>query len=472
MNIDKHRFLFIIALVIGLSAAPISAQAAAFDLQSALTNAQAGATIVVPAGLYAGPLQIDRAVVLEGQAGAIIQGTGQGDVLTIRAANVTIRGFAIRHSGDSLDQENAGITVLAAHATIADNRVEDALFGIYLKNAPNSVIRNNVVLAKDLPEARRGNGIRVWYSEGTLLEGNTVQGTRDVIVWFSSNSIVRNNTIEQSRYGIHTMSSNNLLLESNILRHNSVGIYTMYGKDVTLRNNLIYDNRGSSGYGVGMKDVEAAVLTGNRFVSNRVGIYLDNSPRAAGITLQVDHNLFAYNEIGVTLQPLVTRHRFAQNIFQENGEQVALAAEGTLHGNLWSQDGAGNYWSDYAGFDADGNQIGDLPYRAQSLFEDLLEKYPELRLFQLSPATDALDLAAKAFPIFQPHPKLADDYPLMVPPTLPVVPGLPTSPWLNNLVIATGMLTLALLILTVGANPLNHALSTLRHKLDSETVKQ
>lgn len=455
MNTGKPRFWFINVLVIGLMAAPISAQTASFDLKAALTNAQPGATIVVPGGVYAGPLQLDKPVVLAGQAGSIIQGTGHGDVITVNAANVTIRGLVIRNSGDSLDQENAGITVLGPHAIIEGNRVEDALFGIYLKNAPKSVIRNNVVRSKALPEARRGDGIRVWYSEGTLLEGNDVQGTRDVIVWFSSNSIVRRNTVEHSRYGIHTMSSNNLLLESNILRHNSVGVYTMYGSGVTLRNNLIYDNRGASGYGVGMKDVEKVVLTGNRLVSNRVGIYLDNSPRASGVTVQVEHNLFAYNEIGITLQPLVTRHRFTQNVFQENGEQVALAAEGELKGNDWSQDGAGNYWSDYAGFDADGNQIGDLPYRAQSLFEDLLEQYPELRLFQLSPATDALDLAAKAFPIFQPHPKLVDDAPLMVPPLLPAVPGLPTPPWTINLFAATSMLVLALLILTLGANSLH-----------------
>jgi len=439
----------------GLTSVPRAALAASFDLTAALANAQPGATIVVPAGVYAGPLQIDKPVVLAGQAGAIIQGAGHGDVITINAAYVTIRGLVIRNSGDSLDQENAGITVLAPHATIEGNQMEDVLFGIYLKNAPKSIIRNNVVLSMDLPEARRGDGIRVWYSEGALLEGNRVQGTRDLIVWFSSNSIVRRNIVEQSRYGIHTMSSNNLLLEDNILRHNSVGVYTMYGNGVTLRNNLIYDNRGSSGYGVGMKDVEKAVLTGNRLVSNRVGIYLDNSPRAAGVTVQADHNLFAYNEIGVILQPLVTRHRFTQNVFQENGEQVALAAEGTLKGNEWSHNGAGNYWSDYAGFDADGNQIGDLPYQAQSLFEDLLEQYPELRLFQLSPATDALDLAAKAFPIFQPRPKLADEAPLMVPPPLPVVPGLPTSPWLVNLCAATGLLVLALLILTLGANSLH-----------------
>lgn len=429
------------------------AQTTPFDLKAALAKAQPGAVIHAPAGVYAGPLQITKSVILEGESGAVINGTGQGDVITISAAKVTLRGFVIRNSGDSLDQENAGVTVLAPQATLEHNQIENALFGIYLKNAPKSVLRANTVLPKALPEARRGDGIRVWYSEGSLLEDNYVKGTRDVIVWFSSNTIVRNNTVEQSRYGIHTMSSDHLLLENNILRHDSVGVYTMYGNGITLRNNLLYDNRGSSGYGVGMKDVEQAVLTGNRFVSNRVGIYLDNAPRASAVTVQVDHNLFAYNEIGLTLQPLVTHHLFTTNIFQENGEQIALAGEGELHDNQWSQNGAGNYWSDYAGFDADGNQIGDLPYQAHSLFEDLLEKYPELRLFQLSPATDALDLAAKAFPIFQPHPKLTDEAPLMTPPTLPVVPGLPVPSFGLNLFAATGLLALALIVLLLGLNP-------------------
>ena len=89
------------------------------------------------------------------------------------------------------------------------------------------------------------------------------------------------------------------------------------------------------------------------------------------------------------------------------------------------------------------------------MFEDLLEKYPELRLFQLSPATDALDLAAKAFPIFQPHPKLADPAPLMAPPVLPAVPGLPMPPFMTNFLAAAGLLVLALFVLVLGANPLH-----------------
>jgi nitrous oxidase accessory protein len=112
--------------------------------------------------------------------------------------------------------------------------------------------------------------------------------------------------------------------------------------------------------------------------------------------------------------------------------------------------GQGNYWSDYAGFDADGDAIGDLPYAAKSLFDTLTGAHPELRLFQLSPAVDALDLAAKAFPLFAPQPRLTDPAPLMQPPALPPTPGLEPAPTTVNLLVAFGMIAAALLIVWAG----------------------
>lgn len=436
----------------GVSTSTAEAQGATptFDLAAALAAAQPGATITIPPGVYAGPLHIDRPVTLEGQAGAIIDGGGTGDVITVAAPNVTLRGLTIRNSGTSLDREHAAISGLAEGLTIENNRLENVLFGVYLKNAPHSTIRNNVVLSHDFDIARRGDGIRVWYSDYPIIEDNYVFGSRDVVVWFSNFGTVRNNTVEQGRYGLHFMFSNDQTVEDNILRDNSVGIYIMYGRDLTIRNNLLMNNRGPSGYGIGLKDADDVLTENNYIVSNRVGTYVDNSPREPGATVIFRHNVFAYNEIGVTMLPSVKHNVFTENIFQDNSEQVAVSGHGDVLNNDWAAEGRGNFWSDYAGFDVNGDQIGDLPYQSQSLYEDLLQEYPELRLFQLSPASSTLDLAARAFPLFQPRPKLADPNPLMSPPTVAPVAGLEQPQSAQHLWLASALILLALTILFAG----------------------
>jgi nitrous oxidase accessory protein len=84
------------------------------------------------------------------------------------------------------------------------------------------------------------------------------------------------------------------------------------------------------------------------------------------------------------------------------------------------------------------------------VFESLMDAYPELRLFQLSPAVDAIDMAARAFPLFQPRPKMSDEYPLMEPPSLPPVPGLSSYPRLPVVLTSLGLLALGGLIVLAG----------------------
>ena len=449
MNRRLTLVLVVLALT-SITALSTTAQGQPFDLHAAIAAAQPGAKIQVPPGTYAGPLQIDKPITLDGQGAAVIDGGGLGDVVTITAPDVTLRGFVIRNSGASLDHENAGITGTGARVTIENNRLEDVLFGIYLKDAPGSIVRNNTVHGKDLEMGVRGDGLRLWYCADSLLEGNHVADSRDMIVWFSPNTVVRGNVVERSRYGLHFMVNENDLAENNVLRDNSVGIYLMYGDNYTVRNNLLYNNRGQSGYGLALKDVNGAVIEDNFIVGNRVGIYNDNSPLNPEAAVRVENNLLAYNDLGLDYLPLVQRNTFTENIFQENGAQVSIAGQGELKGNFWAEAGRGNYWSDYAGFDADGDRVGDLPYKSQSLYEDLMETYPELRLFQLSPASDAIDLAARAFPIFQPRPNMTDEHPLMVPPVLPVVPGLSKPPIAANLAVALAMVGVAALVLVLG----------------------
>lgn len=156
-------------------------------------------------------------------------------------------------------------------------------------------------------------------------------------------------------------------------------------------------------------------------------------------------NAFTYNDIGLSFQPAVERNIFTENTFLENMEQVEVRGGGQLEGNDWTVDGRGNFWSDYAGYDANGDRLGDLPYQPRSLFESLLDRHPSLRLFLMSPAQQAIDMASRAFPIMRPEPKLTDSAPLMSPVLPSIAATAPPSP-APMLAVSGGVVLLVLLV--------------------------
>jgi nitrous oxidase accessory protein len=92
---------------------------------------------------------------------------------------------------------------------------------------------------------------------------------------------------------------------------------------------------------------------------------------------------------------------------------------GQLGANEWSENGVGNFWSDYAGYDADGDGIGDIPFRSEQLSEQIMSSWPVLQLFRFSVAEAAVDFGSRAVPMFRKEPKFIDSSPL-VEPVLPV----------------------------------------------------
>jgi nitrous oxidase accessory protein len=116
--------------------------------------------------------------------------------------------------------------------------------------------------------------------------------------------------------------------------------------------------------------------------------------------------------------PSVRHNLISDNSFVENEQQVVVAGGGQLRDNEWTVGDRGNYWSDYAGYDVDGDNQGEIAYRSERLLDDLLGRRPELRLFIYSPVVSAVDFAARAFPLVRPQPILVDEAPL----TRPVLP--------------------------------------------------
>ena len=451
MRAWRPVLLFILLALALMQFAPAWAQTTgetfvitAEELAATVAAAQDGDTIEVNGGTFRGNLDIDKRLTLIGSDWPVIDGQNKGTVVRITGPGTLFRGFLIKNSGSSLDQENSGIAVVAPQVTVENNRFEDTLFGVYLKEAHNSVIRGNTITSKDLEVQRRGDPIRLWYSTDVLVEDNVVDKGRDVVLWYSERLMIRNNTVTNGRYGLHFMYCDDAIIEGNRLLDNSVGTFLMYSRRVNLLNNTIANNRGPSGYGVGLKDMDDAVIVDNLFLNNRVGAHLDTSPREVDSIGQFSGNVFAYNDIGVEMMPSVRHNMFSGNSFVENEEQVAVAGGGTILENSWTVDGKGNYWSDYAGYDADGDGQGDMAYKSERLFENLMQQEPLLRMFIYSPASNAIDFASRAFPMVKPKPKLVDEQPYMAPMIPADAPPLPRSGSQGWIWLAVALVVVAL----------------------------
>ena len=80
----------------------------------------------------------------------------------------------------------------------------------------------------------------------------------------------------------------------------------------------------------------------------------------------IERNVVAESKYGVVTAANSRDNIITGNSFLDNG----LNAYDPNRWNQWNLDGIGNYWSDYSGYDADSDGIGDIPYY------DIYDKYP------------------------------------------------------------------------------------------------
>lgn len=382
---------------------PISTVSAAVD------SARPGDTVRVLPGRYRERVVIDRPVTMIGVDRPVIDAGGRGHVLEATAP-VEVRGFELRATGTNPDEEHAGVMVRDARARIVDNVLEDVYYGVYLKNSQASVVRGNRITGKPLPPPRRGDGVRLWYSSETEIVDNTVTRTRDVVVFFSDQLSIRDNLIREGRYGLHYMYSDHNRFERNRFVGNQVGSFIMYSGDITLEDNLFAESGGASGLGLGLKDADSIRAVGNLFVENEAGVYLDNSPRGRDVRNRFARNVFFENDAGIRTLPSVTGNVFRDNDFVSNHRSVEVTG-GVGEDQAARNDWRGNHWSDYAGFDRDGDGVGDTPYVYSKLSQEMMSDHPTLRLFSYSPVVPVVETVSRFFPFLKPTPLVVDSAP-------------------------------------------------------------
>jgi nitrous oxidase accessory protein len=177
-----------------------------------------------------------------GYPGAIVDGGGDGSVITVAAPDVVIKDLTIRNSGSALPARDAGILVTRAgsRVRIERNRFEQDLFGIYLVGPQDAVVRENVIVGRnDLRVAERGDGISIWNSPGAGILDNDFSAGRDgIFVTTSHDDIFHGNRFRGMRFAVHYMYTNNSEVSDNSSIGNHAGYAIMYSHDLVVRNNL------------------------------------------------------------------------------------------------------------------------------------------------------------------------------------------------------------------------------------------
>jgi nitrous oxidase accessory protein len=377
------------------------------SITKAIALAQPGDTLSIQPGTYReGNIILEKSIAIIGVDYPVLDGENKYEILTIHANKVIIQGLKFINTGVASINDLAAIKVLESSGLkILNNKFENAFFGIYLANSSQTWIENNELKAEAEAEHQIGNGIHLWKCEFITIHGNRIQGHRDGIYFeFVTNSLITNNYSEGNlRYGLHFMFSNNDEYRNNTFVNNGAGVAVMYTKGVKMINNTFEHNWGSSSYGLLLKDIRDSFVTGNVFVKNSVGIFMEGSSR-----IELKQNVFSANGYAVRLQASCDDNVFEQNNFSAN--TFDMVTNGSLVLNTINH----NYWDRYEGYDLNRDNVGDVPYRPVSLYGTIIERMPTAVLLWRSFFVFLIDRAEKAMPAITPE-NLKDNSPSMKP---------------------------------------------------------
>jgi nitrous oxidase accessory protein len=376
-------------------------------LARAIEAAAPGDVLVLAAGDHAGPVVIDRALVLKGD-GARIVGPKEGTVVSIEADDVTIEGLAITGSGKRLDNLDSGIAIAKGtkRARVIGNRLTGNLIGVDVQGGLDALVKGNLIVGRDdLRRPEMGPGIYVWNAPGLLVEDNDISLGRDgIFVTSSSDAVYRDNRMHDLRFAFHSMYANDIEVVGNRSTGNNLGFAFMYSTRVVARGNL---SDGDVTHAFFMNFANRSVLEGNEARNGgEKCLFVYNANKN-----QIRDNRFEGCGIGLHFTAGSEGNVLSGNAFIDNRTQVKYVGSRWIE---WSENGRGNYWSDHVGFDIDGNGRADSPYRPNSAIDQLVWTQPMAKLLLGAPAMQLISFSQSRFPGLLPG-GVTDSYPLLSP---------------------------------------------------------
>lgn len=375
------------------------------DIKSAVVKSQKGDRLFIKAGIYREhDIQINKSLTIQGENGAVIDGEGADTILKILADNVSIFDLKIRNVGHSYTQDFSGIYVKNSRDFVLKNNIlENVFFGIKVDSSGHGLIEGNTISGSNSSEAGSGNGIQIWKCSNIKVENNEIFNMRDGIYFeFVSESVISGNKSRNNlRYGLHFMFSNNNSYSDNLFENNGAGVAVMFSKFIEMKNNIFRDNWGTASYGLLLKEIYDAEITGNKFIKNTIAVNIEGSTRVNYYKNTFEGNGWAIKVVGACYK----------NIFKKNnflGNALDVSYNSRANDNEFS----GNYWNSYTGYDLNRDGIGDVAHRPVKLFSFIVHRTPEAIVLLRSLFIDLINFSEKVSPIFTPD-DIIDNFPAM-----------------------------------------------------------
>ncbi len=371
-----------------------------------IERAAPGDTVEIPRGHYAERLRIEKPLTLRGIDRPTISGGGEGDVIRVVAPDVRIEGLIVRDSGDDLGGQNAGIYIQpgAHRAVVRHSDLAHVLFGLWIEKADDVRIEDNLITGmREKLSSQRGNAIQLYNTRGARIARNHISFARDgIYVDVSHHAEFIGNVIHHVRYGSHYMNSYHNLWQDNESHHNQGGLALMEVRNLVVRGNRTWAN---GDHGIMLRTLQDSTIEDNVSAGNGRGFFIYDAEYNV-----LRGNLVIGNRVGIHLWAGSFNNQVDSNDFVNNQEQIRYVASRDVE---WGKQ-RGNYWSNYLGWDGDGDGFGDTPMEASDAVDWLVARYPFTKLLDSSPAISTLRLISRQFPVLRVA-TVTDARPAMVP---------------------------------------------------------
>ncbi len=261
--------------------------------------------------------------------------TGYGNAIDIsNRTNVTIKNLVVHQFGIGVVMQNTHDNTLTANTmntfsafmlSSADNNyiannTSTQGYGIYGTGSNNQILSNSFSGA--LSGGGNGMGIYLTGSNNTISRNTIIHGL--CMELYCQNSTISYNTVLNGHAGILLVRAANNLVFGNTVRNITTDSPTIHPQALyisdTSTNNYIYENN---------------------FENNAIAAYLGG--QVADVVWNNVFNNFLF-----------------RNNFVNNTQNVWIAPGTPI--NHWDNGIQGNYWSNFLGFDSNGDGLSEIPY--------------------------------------------------------------------------------------------------------------